>query len=97
MLPGTTLSHYLCTTDSLLISHLVSACADEARPGLTCLFSSRRVATVMFMVPQVQQPGLKDALCENQQETRARAVPGSPADGRDLVECMSLRPNFLSL
>lgn len=45
---------------------LFSALADEARLHLTCLFGSGRVATVTFMVPQVQQPGLKGALCESQ-------------------------------
>lgn len=99
MLTGTTLSHYLCTPDFLLISHLVSADADEARSGLTCLLSSRCMAAVMFVVPQVRQPGQKDALCESRR---------SPGPGQCLAlrpqmeaiwlnECMSLTLNFLSL
>lgn len=54
--------HHRCPANQSLFS----ARADKARLHLTCLFGSGRVATVMFMVPQVQQPGLKGALCESQ-------------------------------
>lgn len=32
---------------------------DEARPGLTCLSGQDAVASAMFMVPRMHQPGLQ--------------------------------------
>lgn len=90
MLTSTAPSHYLCTTDLLLVSSLcLCLCRwSQARPGLTYLFRSKCHGPCSVR--------LERCLAWGQQKTQARIMPGStPADrGFWLKESMFLGPKL---